>query len=376
MNIEILAVAMMTGLATSLIGVFLVLRKMSMMTDAISHTILLGIVVSFMLVGSLTSPLLLIGATLMGVLTAYGVEVLHKSQRLKEDAAIGVVFTFLFSLAVLIITLRFRNVHLDIDMVLLGKIEFTIFERFRILGFDLGPRALIIMGFTWLLSLSFVTLFFKELKITSFDPALASVLGIAPVFFHYLLMTLVSLTAVAAFNAVGAILVIALMIGPPVTALLITKTLTQTLIVTQLIALLNTVTGYFLGTFLDLTISGSMATVTLFTFLIIMIIAPKKGLLGQAWRRHRQRNMLAIATLIRHIANHEHTPEAAEELDLEQTASHLQWRRSVYRKYLEKAMNQNYIAIKSQRLVLTDLGRRYIEQLDHDASLSEGRENR
>ncbi|TVP96643.1 MAG: metal ABC transporter permease [Acholeplasmatales bacterium] len=375
MNVEILAVAIMTGLATSLLGVFLVLRRMAMMTDAISHTILLGIVLAFMWVGSLTSPVLLVGATLMGVMTAYGVEVLYKSHRIKEDAAIGVVFTFLFSLSVLIITLQFRNVHLDIDMVLLGKIEFTIFERWRFLGFDFGPRAFFVMGFAWLISLVFIAVFFKELKITSFDPALASVLGISPVLFHYALMTLVSLTAVAAFNAVGAILVIALMIGPPITALLVTRTLVKTLVVAQLIALFNAFTGYLLGSLLDLTISGTMATVTLLTFLVVMVCAPEKGLLGQTFRRQRQRQMLAIATLIRHIANHENTPEAADELDIENTASHLQWSRTFYRKRLEKAMAQHYLTVENKQLTLTEIGRHYIRQFDDDARLAERRDN-
>ena len=120
--IEVLLVLIMTGLSTSLLGVFLVLRKSGMATDAISHTILLGIVVVFFLTGDLRSPLLIIGATLVGILTVYLINVVTASKMMRQDAAIGLVFTALFAVAVILVSRYARNVHLDIDAVLLGQV--------------------------------------------------------------------------------------------------------------------------------------------------------------------------------------------------------------------------------------------------------------
>ncbi|MFP4187360.1 MAG: metal ABC transporter permease, partial [Acholeplasmataceae bacterium] len=247
MNVGILLILITTAISTSLLGVFLVLRRMSMMIDAISHTVLLGIVVAFMLVGDLTSPLLLIGAALMGLLTVFMTEVIIRTKRTSEDSAIGLVFPLLFSIAIIIISTSFQGVHLDVDAVLLGKIEFAPFDRVYLGGRAIGPRLFYIMLITTLINLLFVRGFYKELKIVSFDSALAKTLGFAPILIHYLLMGLVSLTSVVAFNAVGSILVVALMIGPASTAVLMTKNLKWTLLFAVLIGIMNSLIGYVMA---------------------------------------------------------------------------------------------------------------------------------
>ena len=198
----LIVIAIIVAVACSLPGVFLVLRKMAMMTDAITHTVLLGIVIAFFITHDLSSPLLIVGSALMGVLTVFLIELLNSTKLVSEDSAIGVVFPLLFSIAIIIITRFAGNVHLDTDAVLLGELAYAPFNRLYLFGRDLGPKAIYSMGTILLINLIFIVLFFKELKIVTFDPALATILGFSPPIIHYTLMTLVSVTAVGALNGV------------------------------------------------------------------------------------------------------------------------------------------------------------------------------
>ena len=181
-QLEITITALIVSSACALLGVFLVLRKMAMMTDSIAHTILLGIVMAFFITESLTSPFLIIGAAAIGLLTVYLTELLQRTKLMAEDSAIGIVFPFLFSIAIILITRYAGNVHLDVDAVLLGELAFVPFDRFIVFGRDMGARAIYIMGTILLIDLLYVTLFYKELKLVTFDSALASVLGFSAPF--------------------------------------------------------------------------------------------------------------------------------------------------------------------------------------------------
>lgn len=177
MGLGVLLIAIVTAISCSVVGVFLILRKMSMMTDAISHTVLLGIVLAFLIVPNLDSPLLIIGAVLMGLITVALTEALVNTKKIKEDAATGVVFPLLFSIAIIIISLFINNVHMDVDAVLLGKLELSAIEQLVVFGVNIGPKLLYISLLVLIINLVFIKLFYKELKIVSFDTALATVLG-------------------------------------------------------------------------------------------------------------------------------------------------------------------------------------------------------
>ena len=268
-GLTIQLIAILISVACSLLGVFLVLRSMSMLTDAISHTILLGIVLSFFITHKLDSPLLIIGATLVGLLTVYLVELITDTNLVKEDAAIGIVLSVLFSIAVVLISKYTANIHLDIDTVLLGEIAFAPFHTEEIFGFKIASG--IINGFSILiLNLLVITIFFKEIKISIFDRALALTLGLLPEVFHYLLMSLVSVTAVVSFDIVGATLMISFMIGPAATAYMISKNLRRMLIYSALIGAISSILGYHLAVFLDVSISGSIAVVIGVIFFIVL----------------------------------------------------------------------------------------------------------
>lgn len=284
---EIQLIAVVVAVACALPGVFLVLRGMAMMSDAISHTVLLGIVLAFFVWRDLDSPFVILSAAAMGVFTVTLVELLSRTRLVKQDAAIGIVFPALFSIAVILISRFARGVHLDNDAVLLGELAFAPFDRLDVLGIDL-PRALVVMAVILLLNLLFITALFKELKLATFDAGLAAALGFSPALVHYGLMGLVSITAVGAFDAVGSILVVALMVTPAASAYLLTDDLVRMLAYSCGLGAAGAVGGYWLARALDANIAGSMATMTGIIFVVVLLVAPQRGLIAQALRRRRQ----------------------------------------------------------------------------------------
>ena len=186
----VLLTGSLVGITCGLTGVFLILRKTAMIADAISHTVLFGIVVAFMVTQSLNGAWMLIGAALAGLLTTFLVQLLQ-SGGLQEDAAIGVVFTSLFALGVLLITLFAGNVHLDVEHVLMGEIAFVPWDTWSILGIEM-PKAVWMLMFVLLLNIAFLVLFYKEIKLSTFDPVFALSIGVPIIGMHYSYMTLVS----------------------------------------------------------------------------------------------------------------------------------------------------------------------------------------
>ena len=279
-GVEIQLIAVIVSAACALPGVFLVLRKMSMMSDSITHTILLGIVLAFFLTEDLSSPLLIAGAALMGVATVWLTETLMNTRLMSEDSAVGIVFPLLFSIAIILITRYAGSVHLDTDSVLLGELAFAPFDRLVVFGVDIGAKAIYTSGALLLINVILITVFYKELKIVTFDPMLASLLGFSPGLVHYGLMTLVSLTAVGAFEAVGSVLVVAFMIGPPLTAYLLTDDLKKMLLLSAGFGALSGILGYHAALLPDVSIAGGMAVTTGLIFAVVFIFAPKRGLIG------------------------------------------------------------------------------------------------
>ncbi len=271
-QLELLAIAIMAAAACSLPGVFLVLRGVALMSDAISHAILLGIVVMFLLVHDLSSPWLLFGATIAGLVTVACTEALINTNRIKKDTAIGLVFPLFFSIGIILITWYARDVHLDSDMVLLGDVALAPFERFYLWGHDVGPYALWQLSGIFLLNAAVIALCFKELALATFDPQYAAVIGFTPVLIHYLIMSLTSITAVAAFDIVGAIVVVALMIVPAATAYLLTSRLRQMIVLTLELSFLAAIGGYGCAYLADVSIAGSIATVAGLIFLGVFVL--------------------------------------------------------------------------------------------------------
>ncbi len=356
-QIEIQLIAAVVAAACALPGTFLVLRRMSMMSDAVSHAILPGIVIGVLVIGSLHSPLLIAAAALTGLLTAALVEALNDTGQVKEDAAIGIVFPILFSIGVLLIAKFADDMHLDTEAVLLGELAFAPFNRLSAFGLDLGPQALWVMGSVLAINALFLGLFYKELKLATFDPGLAASLGFRPRVLHYALMGLVSLTAVSAFDAVGSILVVALMVGPPATAYLLTDRLPAMIGGSAGIGVLNAVLGYWGAHMLDVSIAGMMATTTGLAFGVALVGAPRRGLAAQWRRRRRQRWEFAEQMLTIHLRQHENTPDAARECRIDHLEEHLNWDPGHAERVVQYAIANNTVRRDQGRLVLTDEGR-------------------
>ena len=336
---EILLLAVLVSVSCALPGTFLVLRQMSLMSDAISHSVLLGIVIGFFITGRIDSPVLLILAAATGILPVSLVELLHQTQLVKEDAAIGVVFPALFSLGVILVTRYAGSVHIDQDVVLLGEIALSPFDRIVFFGWNL-PRALVTMSFILVIALLSMFVFYKELKISTFDVGLATSLGFSPILINYGLMSLVSVTAVGAFDAVGAFLVIALMIVPPATAYLLTDRLSTMLILSSLTGAVSAVCGYGVAIKLDASIAGAMATMTGFTFLLAFLFAPKRGMISIFFRRLQQKLFFAQNMLLIYLNNHNISNDSTEDnyqmvpYDLDQVHYNLHWDESFTEKVI------------------------------------------
>ena len=361
-QIEIQLIAALAAAACALPGVFLVLRTLALVADAISHSVLLGIVLAFFLVEDLTSPLLVVGAALIGLVTVTSVELLRRTELVREDAAIGLVFPALFSVGVILVSRFADSVHLDTDAVLLGELAFAPFDRLVVGGYDVGPQAVHLMGAILLVNAACIALFYKELKLATFDPALALALGFAPGIVHYGLMTLVSITAVGAFNAVGAVLVVALMIAPPATAYLVTDRLGRLLIASVGIGVSSAIAGYWLAHALDASIAGSMATAAGALFVLVLLLAPERGLVAGARRRARQRWEFPQAMLAIHLLNHEGRPEAARENRIEHLDEHLRWEHEFAAQVVARAEGRGLVLAQDGSLALTERGRAVARQ--------------
>lgn len=361
-QIEIQLVAALVAAACALPGVFLVLRRVALMSDAISHTVLLGIVVGYMLLRDVDNPLLILFAAGAGVLTVTLSELLLRTGRVREDAAIGLVFPALFSIAIIIITRDFSGIHLDVDAVLLGELAFAPFNRAELLGANL-PRGAWVMGAILLANLALILLFYKELKLATFDAALASALGFAPAVIHYVLMASVSVTVVGAFDHVGSILVIALMIAPAAAAYLLTDRLSRMLILSVAIAVASAISGYWVSRWLNVNISGAMASMTGVFFVLALVFAPERGLVARAVQRTRRRQRFAVDMLLVHLIRHQNTAQEATENTVPHLTTELNWTPAFAEAAVERAAQQGWIRRQMDRLYLTEQGQQVVAQV-------------
>lgn len=353
---EIALVMAAVAAACAVPGVFLVLRRLAMTGDAIGHVLLLGIVLAYFVVGDLSSPWLLAGAAASGVAAVALVELLQRSKLVRQDAALGLVFPALFSVGVVLATLYLRNTHLDADAVLLGSAELAPLDRVRVCGVSL-PRAAVVMGGVFAVNAAAALVFFKELKLTTFDPALAATLGFAPAAVHYALMTVVSLTTVAAFDAVGPVLVVAFLVVPAATASLLTTRLGVLVPLSVGLGVGAAVAGARLAVALDTNVAGTAATLLGAVFGGVWVVAPGRGLVAQAARRWRQRRAFHEAMLAIHLLQHEGTPAEADEARADGLHRHFRWGPAEIAGVVRRAERAGLVTRGGELLKLTAAGR-------------------
>jgi manganese/zinc/iron transport system permease protein len=297
----ILLVGSFAAASCALLGSFLVLRRMALLGDAISHAVLPGIVIAFLVTGERAALPMVIGAGALGVVTVLLVELFNRTQRLKEDASIGVVFPALFSLGVILVSRFASQVDLDLECVLYGEIAYAPLDTLMIGDTVIGAKALWVNGAVLVVDALFVLLLYKELQLTTFDAGLAATLGFSPVVVHYLLMSLVSVTVVGAFESVGAILVVAMLVVPPAAAFLLTDRLSVMLGLAVAIGVASAVGGYWFAHWADASIAGAMATMAGVLFAIAFVLSPRYGVLARLLRNRRLGGAMAEQLLLLHL---------------------------------------------------------------------------
>ncbi|MDD7971834.1 metal ABC transporter permease [Roseinatronobacter alkalisoli] len=364
----IILTGVLVGASAALLGSFLVLRGNAMLTDAISHSIVFGIIVVWLLTGHMSGPVQVLGAALTGVLTVVLSELLARSRLVKMDAAIGLVFPALFAAGVILISIHARNVHIDVDTVLLGEIGFVWLHTVTVFGVRV-PVAVATLGVVLAVNLAFVLVLWKELKLATFDAGLAAALGFLPGALHYAILTLTSVTAVAAFDAVGAILFIAFVIVPPATAYLLTRRLWLMVVLAVGLSVAACVSGYFLALRWNVSIGGMMASMTGVWFALALLFAPGRGLFAQALRWRTERLDHDCRVLVAHLFTHEDTPAMAEENTLRALVDHLRWPEPRARATVLRAHDRDLIERRDGLLTLrpkgTAVARAIFGQRDH-----------
>lgn len=268
----ILLTGSLTAIVCSIVGSYLVVRGFAMVTDALSHSIVPGIALAFLFTGSRDIVPMFFGATIFGLLSTYLIETLQKKVRVQADASIGVTFTWFFSIGILLISYFSGNIDLDLDCVLYGEIAFVPIDVLLVNGVSYGPRALWIVGSTFLIVTMTLFTTRKEMRLALFDPSFAISVGIIPVVWHYVLMTLVTLSTVASFEIVGSIIVVSLFIVLPASAYLLTKSLSSMILLSSLFGIVATFMGYYIAMYFNGSISGAISISTGGIFLVCFLL--------------------------------------------------------------------------------------------------------
>jgi manganese/zinc/iron transport system permease protein len=293
-DLTIVLTAGLVATACGLLGPFLVLRRAALMSDAVSHAVLPGIVATWLLLGTRAPLAVIVGGAVFAVVCVLAIEALRGTGLVKSDAAIGLVFPLLFALGVLGVTRYASGIHLDLDSTIYGEIAFAPFDTWVAGGVEIA-RSIVIVGIVATLNLVFVVLLWKELKATTFDPQFSQTVGLRPRLLSRALLVAVAVTAVTAFESVGAILVVTLLIVPAAAAYLLTDRLAVMLILTVGIGWVGAFAGYWGAVGADSSIAGAMGLVCATCFALALLASPKYGLIATAIRRRRRSRATATA---------------------------------------------------------------------------------
>jgi manganese/zinc/iron transport system permease protein len=291
-DLAIILTAGLVGTACGLLGPFLILRRVALLSDAVSHAVLPGIVVVFVLFGSRAPLPVIAGAAVFAVICVLAIDGLRSTGLVRADAAIGLVFPALFALGVIGINTFAEGAHLDLDATIYGEIAFTPFRTEQVLGAEV-PRSILLLGGIALVNLALLVVLWKELKLTSFDAAYARVSGFSPTLVSRLLLIAVATTAVTAFESVGAILVVTMLIVPAATAYLLTDRLSAMVALSVGVGWVAAIAGHSVASSLDASIAGAMGLAASVCFVLALLAAPHYGLVARSLRRRSRRRAYA-----------------------------------------------------------------------------------
>lgn len=290
-DLAIILTAGLLATACGLLGPFLILRRQVLLSDAVSHAVLPGIVLVFILFGSRAPLAVILGAGVFAVICVLGIEMLRNTGLVHADAAIGLVFPALFAIGVIGVTEFAGGAHLDLDSTIYGEIAFTPFRTWEFFGVEMA-RSLPLLGVVTVVNLTMLVLFWKELKATTFDPGFSRVNGISPTVVSRLILIAVAVTAVTAFESVGAILVVTMLIVPAAASYLLTVRLLPMVLATVAIGWVSALGGYGSAIAMDASIGGAMGLAAAAIFCFALLFSPRYGVVTKAVVRVRRRGRL------------------------------------------------------------------------------------
>ena len=345
MSIELwtLAIAVVTALVCALCGSLLLVNRQSMVSEGLSHAVLPGLVVAFLVFRDYNSPWLILSAAASGMIMIWLTQWLQQTRLVDSDAGLGIVFAGMFSLGILIVSRFLRNTHFHADCIIDGNLALAPLDRFLWAGFDWGPRSWIIMLSLLLIVTTFVVVCFKELALTLFDPLLARRFQLRPRLLQFISLSIISLTTVAAFNVAGSVLIVALMIAPPAAAYLLTNRLSMLMLAACGLAAVSAVGGHFVAMSLDLSPTGPMASVAGMLFLCVFLLAPRRGLLGQLRQWNQQSSRLEEDLVLEIVS-------AAESCALPELAASLNWSHRRLQKAIRGLQCSGLVLLNNNRI--------------------------
>lgn len=337
------------GITCGLVGAFIMLRRMSLIGDALAHAVLPGVIIGFMIAGK-GQVAMFIGAVTAGISTSLMIGFINRNSRIKEDTSIGVMFTGAFALGVLLVS-QLKNVHIDLTGYLFGDI----------LG--VSNDDLILSGIIAVVVIFSVLLFYKQLLVTSFDPTMAAVMGISTGVVHYFLMSLLSMTIVASLQSVGLILVVAMLITPSATAYLLTDRLPKMLMLAVFFAVFTALVGLLGSYHFNFASGASMVVFATLVFLLTLIFSPSHGVVIKYFRRrkvaekHLAQDMLKI--IYKKCYDKERAKSIRDSVSFEELSSWIGTPVSLIMKVAESLKKQKLIDFDNGKVCLTSSGEKY-----------------
>lgn len=355
-EVQIALAGALVALTGAQVGTFLVLRGQSLATDAVAHAVVLGIVLVWLATGITSGPVAVLGAAGAGLAAVLGAQALARAGVMRGDAALGLTFSGMFALGVLLISAFGRNLHLDTDTVLLGEIGLVWLDTRAALGVEL-PLTVWTLGAVALANGALILALWKELKLAAFDPDFAAALGFRPAWIERGLLAMTALTAVAAFEAVGVVLFLAFVVVPALAASLIARSLAGVLALAAGFGLVAVAVGMGAGFQADVNLGGAMALATGLGLAVALIASPRAGLAGAMARRRAGARGARVDALLVHLASHAGTPQAATENRAEALTGHLGWSPDQARATTLDGLDGGLISRAGSELRLTDTGR-------------------
>ncbi len=342
-----LIASLMVGISCGLIGTYIMLRRLSLIGDALAHAVLPGVVIGFMVAGK-SALSLFIGALAAGILTSILISFVERNSKIKEDTSIGIIFTGAFALGILLVS-QLKQVHIDLSSYLFGDV----------LG--VSDSDLLLSSIITVIIIISVVLFYKQLLVTSFDPTMAHIIGISTAVVHYFLMTLLSMSIVAGLQSVGVILIIAMLITPPATSFLLTDKLKRLLLLSCFFGVMSSIIGLYLSYHFNFASGASIVLVSVFFFSMAFLFSPKEGIVIKSLRRRNNSRINLIEDIIKQISKGESGSEVtvlAESLSVNLGIS-----RNKINQSLDKIVKMNLIEVSNGSFKLTDKGKKAAERL-------------